>query len=99
MNIKTNLLIAALMTVVTTVLFGVVYPLVVTGAAQALFPDKANGQLLARNGTIVGSALLGQAFSSPATSTRVRRRPARGTTQRIPTPRTWDRRTRSWSMP
>jgi K+-transporting ATPase ATPase C chain len=65
MNLKKNLLIAALMTAVTTVLFGVVYPLVVTGAAQALFPDKANGQLLTRNGAVVGSALLGQAFSSP----------------------------------
>jgi len=65
MNVRKNLLIAALMTAVTTVLFGVVYPLVVTGAAQALFPDQANGQLLTRNGTVVGSALLGQAFSSP----------------------------------
>jgi K+-transporting ATPase ATPase C chain len=65
MNITRNLVVAALMTVVTTVLFGVVYPLVVTGAAQALFPDKANGQLLTRNGAIVGSALLGQAFSAP----------------------------------
>jgi K+-transporting ATPase ATPase C chain len=65
MNITRNLVVAALMTVVTTVLFGVVYPLVVTGAAQALFPDKANGQLLTPNGTVVGSALLGQTFSSP----------------------------------
>jgi K+-transporting ATPase ATPase C chain len=65
MNITKNLLIAALMTVVTTVLLGVVYPLVVTGAAQVLFPDKANGQLVTRNGKVVGSALLGQAFSSP----------------------------------
>src|ERR1700719_2474523 len=65
MNITRNLVVAALMTVVTTVLFGVVYPLVVTSAAQALFPDKANGQLLTRSGDVVGSALLGQAFSSP----------------------------------
>jgi K+-transporting ATPase ATPase C chain len=65
MDITKNLVIAALMTIVTTVLFGVVYPLVVTGVAQALFPDQANGQLLTRNGTVVGSALLGQAFSSP----------------------------------
>jgi K+-transporting ATPase ATPase C chain len=65
MNITKNLVVAALMTLVTTVLFGVVYPLLVTGAAQALFPDKANGQLLTANGTVVGSVLLGQAFSSP----------------------------------
>ncbi len=65
MNITKNLIIGALMTVVTTVLFGVVYPLVVTGAAQVLFPNQANGQLVTRDGKVVGSALLGQAFSSP----------------------------------
>ncbi len=53
------------MTVVTTVLFGVVYPLVVTGLAQALFPDKANGQLIEQNGKVIGSRIIGQAFSSP----------------------------------
>jgi K+-transporting ATPase ATPase C chain len=63
-NIKKNLIIAALMTVVTTVLLGVVYPLVVTGLAQALFHDKANGQLIVRNGKVVGSRIIGQAFSS-----------------------------------
>jgi potassium-transporting ATPase KdpC subunit len=65
MNIKRNLVAAVLMTVVTTVLFGVVYPLVVTGLAQAVFPDKANGQLIERNGKVVGSRIIGQAFSSP----------------------------------
>jgi K+-transporting ATPase ATPase C chain len=53
------------MTVVTTVLLGLVYPLVVTGLAQVLFPDKANGQLISRNGTVIGSRLIGQTFSSP----------------------------------
>ena len=65
MNITRNLIIAVLMTVVTTLLLGVAYPLVVTGLAQVLFPDKANGQLISRNGTIVGSRIIGQAFSSP----------------------------------
>ena len=65
MNITKNLLIAVLMTIVTTLLLGVVYPLVVTGLAQALFPDKANGQLIERNGRTVGSRIIGQAFSSP----------------------------------
>ena len=65
MNIKRNLIAAFLMTVVTTVLFGVVYPLVVTGVAQVLFPDKANGQLIEQNGKIIGSRIIGQGFSSP----------------------------------
>src|SRR5882724_4756567 len=65
MNITKNLIVAILMTIVTTLLLGVAYPLVVTGLAQVLFPDKANGQLIERNGKIVGSRIIGQAFSSP----------------------------------
>jgi K+-transporting ATPase ATPase C chain len=53
------------MTVVTTVLLGLLYPLAVTGAAQVLFPDKANGQLIDRNGVTVGSRIIGQPFTSP----------------------------------
>src|ERR1039457_7181005 len=62
---KQNLKIAILMTIVTTVLLGLVYPLVVTGLAQLLFRDKANGQLVSRNGEIVGSRIIGQAFVGP----------------------------------
>jgi potassium-transporting ATPase KdpC subunit len=62
---KQNLKIAILMTVVTTVLLGIIYPLVVTGLAQALFRDKANGQLIVRNGQVVGSRIIGQAFTGP----------------------------------
>jgi potassium-transporting ATPase KdpC subunit len=62
---KQNLKIAILMTVVTTVLLGVIYPLVVTGLAQVLFRDKANGQLIVRNGVVVGSRIIGQAFTAP----------------------------------
>ncbi len=64
MNLGRNLIVAILMTIVTTVLLGVGYPLVVTGLAQVIFPAKANGQLIERNGTVVGSAIIGQAFSS-----------------------------------
>ena len=66
MNITRNLLVAALMTIVTTLLFGIVYPLVMTGLAQAIFPAKANGQLIQRSGRVIGSRIIGQAFSSPA---------------------------------
>ena len=65
MNITRNLVVAILMTIVTTLLLGVVYPLVVTGIAQALFPANANGQLIQRDGKIVGSRIIGQTFSSP----------------------------------
>jgi potassium-transporting ATPase KdpC subunit len=61
-----NLITAILMTVVTTVLLGLIYPLVVTGLAQVIFPDKANGQLIRRaDGAVIGSRLIGQPFSSP----------------------------------
>ena len=56
---------AALMTVVTTVLLGLVYPLVVTGLAHVLFPDQANGQLIERAGGAIGSRIIGQPFTSP----------------------------------
>jgi K+-transporting ATPase ATPase C chain len=62
---KQNLKIAILMTLVTTVLLGIVYPLVVTGLAQVIFRDKANGQLISRNGAVVGSRIIGQQFSGP----------------------------------
>ncbi len=62
---KRNLLTAVLMTLATTVLLGLVYPLVVTGLAQIMFPDKANGQLIERNGVVVGSRIIGQGFASP----------------------------------
>jgi len=61
---KKNFITALLMTLATTVLFGLVFPLLITGLAQALFPSKANGQLLTRNGQVVGSRLIGQSFSS-----------------------------------
>jgi potassium-transporting ATPase KdpC subunit len=62
---RRNLITAILYTVVTTVIFGLVYPFVVTGIAQVLFKDKANGQLLQRNGQLVGSRIIGQPFTSP----------------------------------
>ena len=58
--------IAVGMIVVFTVLFGLVYPLAMTGAAQVLFPDKANGSLVKLDGQVVGSKLAGQVFTSPA---------------------------------
>ena len=63
---KKDLVTAVLMTLVTTILLGLVYPLVVTGLAQVIFPDQANGQLIrSADGTLIGSRLIGQPFTSP----------------------------------
>jgi K+-transporting ATPase ATPase C chain len=62
---KKNLLIAVMMTIVTTILLGILYPLIVTGVAQVVFPAKANGQLISANGKLVGSRIIGQPFSGP----------------------------------
>ncbi|HLV94118.1 MAG TPA: potassium-transporting ATPase subunit KdpC [Candidatus Acidoferrales bacterium] len=60
---KKNLLTAILMTIATTILLGVIYPLAVTGVAQMLFPRQANGELIRERGKIIGSKLIGQEFS------------------------------------
>ncbi|MHB1675447.1 MAG: potassium-transporting ATPase subunit KdpC [Acidobacteriaceae bacterium] len=56
---------ACLYTLVTTVLLGLGYPLAVTGLAHLLMPAKANGQLIAKDGVVVGSKLIGQPFTGP----------------------------------
>ena len=60
---KKNVLTAIWFTLVTTVIFGVIYPLAVTGMAQLFFHDRANGQLIERNGKLVGSRIIGEAFT------------------------------------
>ncbi len=62
---RRNLVTALLYTAITTVIFGLIYPLAVTGLAQLLFHDKANGQLIYKNGELIGSEIIGQPFSSP----------------------------------
>src|SRR5437868_12009645 len=62
---KKNLITAVLMTIATTILLGLVYPLVVTGLAQIIFPKQANGQLIQKDGKVIGSRIIGQGFSGP----------------------------------
>ncbi|HWB17746.1 MAG TPA: potassium-transporting ATPase subunit KdpC [Vicinamibacterales bacterium] len=57
--------IACLMTIVTTLLLGIAYPLGITAVAQIAFPDRANGQLVERDGALIGSRLIGQGFAMP----------------------------------
>ena len=58
---KKNLLTSIWMTVATTVLFGILYPLAVTGLARVIFPRQANGELIVADGKTLGSSLIGQA--------------------------------------
>ena len=85
MNITRNLIAAVLMTIVTTIILGVICPLAITGIAQVVFPDQANGQLIEQNGKVVGSRIIGQEFASPG---YLRSRPRR----------TWRRRGRRTLM-
>ncbi len=63
---KKNLITAVLMTIATTVLLGILYPLLVTGLAQLIFPKQANGELIkGKDEVVVGSRLIGQPFSGP----------------------------------
>jgi len=66
MTLLTHLRTAVLMTVVLTVLLGIVYPLVMTGIAQVVFPHQANGSIIRdASGTPLGSTLLAQNFTQP----------------------------------
>jgi potassium-transporting ATPase KdpC subunit len=63
---KKNLITAVLMTIATTVLLGILYPLVVTGLARLFFPAQASGQLITgKDGVVVGSRIIGQPFTGP----------------------------------
>lgn len=61
---KKDLTNAILFTIVTTILFGLLYPLAMTGLSQWFFPEQAAGSLIEKDGRVVGSRLIGQAFTS-----------------------------------
>jgi len=62
---KRHIVTSLLYTVITAVVLGILYPLAVTGLARVFFAKQADGQLIERNGVVVGSHLIGQAFSGP----------------------------------
>jgi K+-transporting ATPase ATPase C chain len=65
MNILKQIYPAFAITVVLTVLLGIIYPLAVTGLAQLIFPRQAAGSLIEKDGKVIGSSLIGQPFSGP----------------------------------
>jgi len=65
MNLTKHIYPALAMTVVLTVLTGIIYPYAITGLAYVLFKDKAQGSLIVRDGKVVGSRLIGQPFTGP----------------------------------
>jgi len=62
---KKNLVTAILMTIATTIMLGVIYPLAITVISQLILPSQANGQLIQHDGKNIGSRIIGQAFSGP----------------------------------
>ena len=97
------LLVSLRMAVVTIVITGVIYPLVVWGVGAVLFPKQAAGSLVTgANGQVIGSALIAQPFTAESTSTRVPRRLGRMATMRcrrasatsVRPARCWSRRSR-----
>ena len=61
---RKTFIVAILYTFVTTVLLGIAYPLVITAIAEITMPNKANGQLITQDGHVLGSAIIGQGFTS-----------------------------------
>src|ERR1700735_5405844 len=61
---RKTFIVAILYTFVTTVLLGIAYPLVITAIAEITMPNKANGQLITKDGHVLGSAIIGQGFTS-----------------------------------
>jgi K+-transporting ATPase ATPase C chain len=73
--------------IVLTVLLGFGYPMLVTGVSQGIFPGKANGSLITRRGTVVGSALIGQQFYEPVIGKNGKQQVLKGVAQTRPDPR------------
>ena len=83
--------------IVFTILLGFVYPMLVTGVSQGIFPGNANGSLIKRDGVVVGSALIGQQFYEPVIGKNGKQVLVKGVPQTQPDPRYFQTRPSSTS--
>jgi len=83
--------------VIFTVLLGLAYPMLVLGVSQVVFPGKANGSLIKRDGVVVGSALIGQQFYEPVIGKNGKQLVVKGVAQTQPDPRYFQTRPSSTS--
>jgi K+-transporting ATPase ATPase C chain len=88
---------AFLSMIVFTILLGLGYPLLVTGVSQGIFPGKANGSLIKRDGVVVGSALIGQQFYETEIGPNGKPVVKKGVVQTVPDPRYFQTRPSSTS--
>src|SRR5579863_9496326 len=94
---RKELVTAFVSVIVFTVLLGLGYPLLVTGISQGVFPGKANGSLIKRDGVIVGSSLIGQQFYEPEVGSNGKPVTKKGVVQTVPDPRYFQTRPSSTS--
>jgi K+-transporting ATPase ATPase C chain len=94
---RRDLLTGFLSMIVFTILLGFAYPMLVTGVSQGIFPGKANGSLIKRNGVVVGSALIGQQFYEPVIGKNGKQEVIKGVAQTQPDPRYFQTRPSSTS--
>jgi K+-transporting ATPase ATPase C chain len=84
---KRDIVTSVIAVVVFTILLGIVYPLVITGVSQVAFPGNANGQQIKVNGTLIGSKIIGQSFSTPVTGKNGKPEEKKGVIVTQPDPR------------
>src|ERR1019366_4393457 len=84
---KRDIVTSAIGIIVLTILIGLVYPLVITGVSQVVFPGNANGQKVYVGGKLVGSKIIGQSFSTPVIEKNGKRKEEKGVVVTEPDPR------------
>ncbi|HVC84946.1 MAG TPA: potassium-transporting ATPase subunit C [Solirubrobacteraceae bacterium] len=96
---RRDILTGFLSMIILTILLGFAYPMLVTGVSQGIFPGKADGSLIKRNGVVVGSALIGQQFYEPVIGTNGKAETVKGVAVIQPDPRYFQTRPSGTGQP